>query len=255
MQPSPSLVELPARTEAVSVENLTVSYDRKPAVHHLNGAFEVGSLSAVTGPNGAGKSTLLKALAGLLPPDEGHICIADGSLPVSYLPQASEVQRDIPMTALELVSSGFWHDCGSFGGISAEMRSHALEALASVGLAGFETRDLLSLSVGQFQRLMFARLAVQNAPLILLDEPFAAVDAQTTERLLELLLAWHAEGRTIICVLHDLELIRKAFPQCLLMARECIAWGPSLEVLSPDNLVAAGHFQAAWTGHVEVCEQ
>jgi zinc/manganese transport system ATP-binding protein len=135
------------------------------------------------------------------------------------------------------------------------MRSQALEALASVGLAGFETRDLISLSVGQFQRLMFARLAVQNAPFILLDEPFAAVDAQTTERLLELLLTWHAEGRTIICVLHDLDMISRVFPQCLLMARECIAWGASQEVLNADNLAAAGHFHAAWTGHVEVCEQ
>jgi zinc/manganese transport system ATP-binding protein len=239
----------------VRFENLTVSYDRKPAVHHLSGAFEAGSFTAVTGPNGAGKSTLLKAMAGILLPDEGRIHFADSFQPVAYLPQTAEVQRDIPMTALELVSTGFWHVSGSFGGITPEMRLQASEALASVGMAGFETRDLLSLSVGQFQRIMFARLAVQNAPLILLDEPFAAVDAQTTERLLALLLAWHAEGRTIICVLHDLDLIARVFPQCLLMARECIAWGASQEVLIADNLVAAGHFLAAWTGRVEVCEQ
>ncbi|MEJ2117978.1 MAG: metal ABC transporter ATP-binding protein, partial [Alphaproteobacteria bacterium] len=227
----------------------------KPAVHHLSGAFEAGSLTAITGPNGAGKSTLLKAISGILYPDEGHIHFAGNVQPVGYLPQTAEIQRDIPMTALELVASGFWYGSGSFGGISAKMRGEAQKALASVGLAGFETCDLLSLSVGQFQRLLFARLAVQNAQLILLDEPFAAVDAQTTERLLELIHVWHAEGRTIICVLHDLEMIAREFPQCLLMARERIAWGASEEVLRPENLATAGHFHAAWTGHVEVCEQ
>lgn len=250
-----AVVRSKARPVAVQVENLTVSYDRKPAVHHLTGTFEAGSLTAVAGPNGGGKSTLLKALAGILRADEGAVHIARENLPIAYLPQAADVQRDIPMTALELVSSGFWHGCGSFGGIGRAERESARRALEAVGLGGFEQRNLISLSVGQFQRLLFARLIVQDAPLILLDEPFSAVDAPTMERLLDLILAWHREGRTVICVLHDLDMIRRSFIRCLLMARECIAWGPSADVLRPDKLAAAGHFLAAWPERTEPCEQ
>lgn len=240
---------------AVRVENLTVSYDRKPAVHHISGVFEAGSLTAVAGPNGAGKSTLIKTLAGILHADEGAVHIARSQLPIAYLPQGADVQRDIPLTVLELVAAGFWSQAGAFGSIGRAQRKAACEALEKVGLGGFDRRNLASLSVGQFQRMLFARLIVQNAPLILLDEPFAGVDAQTMTRLQDLILSWHREGRTIICVLHDLEMIRTSFTRCLLMARECISWGPSHEVLRTDKLIKAGNFHAAWPAHVERCLQ
>lgn len=240
---------------AVRLDNLTVSYDRKPAVHHVTGTFEAGTLTAIAGPNGAGKSTLLKTLAGIIRADEGAVHISSNQLPVAYLPQTAEVQRDIPLTVLELVSSGFWNRTGAFGTIRKAEREAARSALQQVGLGGFENRSLASLSVGQFQRTMFARLILQNAPLILLDEPFAGVDALTMERLLELIQAWHREHRTIICVLHDLEMIRNSFTRCLLMARECIAWGPPRDVLRSDKLVRAGSFQGAWPAHVEPCLQ
>ncbi len=240
---------------AITLDNLTISYDRKPAVHHLNGAFAAGSLTAVAGPNGAGKSTLLKALAGILHADEGQIQIANGWSPVGYLPQVAELERDIPLTVLEIVSSGFWKQCGSFHAISRRERQLALDALDLVGLGQLEHRTLASLSVGQFQRMLFARLIVQNTPLILLDEPFAAVDASTLERLLDLVLGWHRDGRTVICVLHDLDLIRHVFPSCLLLARECVAWGSPAEVLRPEKLAAAGNFHGVWPLHAELCLQ
>ncbi len=240
---------------AITLDNLTISYDRKPAVHHLNGAFSAGSLTAVAGPNGAGKSTLLKALAGIVRADEGQIRIDRGLSPVGYLPQVAELEREVPLTVLELVASGFWNQCGSFHTISRRERRLALDALDLVGLGTLEHRSLASLSVGQFQRMLFARLIVQDAPLILLDEPFAAVDAPTMRRLLDLMLMWHRDGRTVICVLHDLELIRRMFPSCLLLARECVAWGNPAEVLRPEKIAAAGNFQSAWPVHPELCLQ
>jgi zinc/manganese transport system ATP-binding protein len=242
-------------TPAVRLENLTVSYDRKPAVHHLNGVFERGSLTAIAGPNGGGKTTLLKALVGILHADEGGVHIASDCVPIAYLPQSTELQRDTPLTVAELVASGFWSHSGIWGGIGKKSREIVTSALATVGLDGFEKRPLTSLSLGQLQRMLFARLIVQDAPLLLLDEPFAAVDERTISRLHDLIMSWHQEGRTIICVLHDLEMIRKSFEHCLLLARERVAWGPSAEVLHPDMLNIAGNFRGVWPTRVEPCLQ
>jgi zinc/manganese transport system ATP-binding protein len=240
---------------AIRLENITVSYDRKPALHHLTGVFEIGSLTAIAGPNGGGKSTLLKALAGIIRPDEGVISITSNKSSIAYLPQSSELKREMPLTVAELVASGLWNRSKAFGAIKRKDREVISEALAKVGLEGFEKRSLVSLSLGQLQRMLFARLIVQDAPLILLDEPFAAVDEVTIARLHDLILSWHHEGRTIICVLHNMEMIRRSFERCLLLARDCIAWGACSEVFSPENLLMAASFQGAWPGHVEPCLQ
>lgn len=237
---------------SITLNNVTLSYDRHPAVHHLSGTFSAGSCTAIAGPNGAGKSTLLKAIAGLIKPDDGSITInGDGSL--AYLPQLSELQRDFPMTLLAMVCTGYWNRTGGSKSITPTMQEHALHVLAHVGLAGLEGRNLSSLSTGQFQRALFARLTVQNASLILLDEPFAAVDADTTETLLHIIQHWHREGRTILCVTHDFNQIRTHFPQCLLLARECIGWGKSTDILTPELLTNARFFQPVWSAQPEIC--
>jgi len=241
---------------SVTLENVTISYNRHPAVHHISGRFDAGSLTAIAGPNGAGKSTLLKAIAGILTPEEGRIVTLGAPREsVAYLPQASEMQRDFPMPVLHMVATGFWHSTGGTRAITNTMKTRALEALAEVGLPGFEKRDLASLSAGQFQRALFARLLVQDATVMLLDEPFNAIDAATTEHLLELVLRWHAQGRTVICVLHDFEQIRKFFPRCLLMARECIAWDESAKALNPQQLLNARFFRDDLHSHPEICER
>jgi zinc/manganese transport system ATP-binding protein len=109
------------------------------------------------------------------------------------------------------------------------------------------------MSAGQFQRLLFARLLVQDADLILLDEPFNAVDARTAADLLGMVHRWHGEGRTVVAVLHDLDLVREAFPQCLLLAREKIAFGPTAEVLSAANRLKARMMAEAWDEDAAVC--
>lgn len=240
----------------IIIENLTLSYRRHPAVHHISGEFSAGSLTAITGPNGGGKSTLLKALAGLLPPTDGRITMQGfDKNDIAYLPQLTEMRMDFPISVLQMVSCGQWRHHGGLGTISRECRTKARTALHAVGLDGFEDRQISTLSSGQLQRVLFARLMLQDAQLILLDEPFNAIDEDTTEKLLGIIHSWHAEGRTIIAVVHEKQMILKHFPQCMLLARECIGWGASAGVLADANLHKASHFRAAWQSHPEVCEQ
>ncbi|MEQ9150788.1 MAG: metal ABC transporter ATP-binding protein [Parvibaculaceae bacterium] len=233
---------------AIAIRDLTVAYDRVPAVHHLTGSFAPGSLTAIVGPNGAGKSTLLKTIAGLLPPDEGAIVLDGGPRErIAYLPQLAEIDRSFPISVLDAVTLGLWREVGLFRAITGDHVKRARAALASVGLDGFETKQVGALSAGQLQRALFARLMLQDAGLILLDEPFAAVDERTSADLMALVAAWHAEGRTVIAVLHDLDRVRESFPQTLLMAREPVAWGPTDDVLTPENLRRARYISDSWS--------
>jgi zinc/manganese transport system ATP-binding protein len=236
----------------VTLDNVTVSYDRHPAVHHITGTFAAGSLTAIAGPNGAGKSTLLKGIAGILNPEAGQIAISEKSR-IAYLPQAAEVQRDFPLSVIDMAASGFWHRAGGMSRITPAMKVEAVKALESVGLSGMENRPLSNLSAGQFQRALFARIVVQDAPLILLDEPFTAIDSDTAAHLLEIIREWHRQGRTVICVLHDLLQIRDYFPRCLLLARECIAWGETAQALSSENLLKARVLREGWDSAGQIC--
>ena len=239
---------------AVRIRNLTLGYDRHPAVHHLDGTIEEGALLAVVGPNGAGKSTLLKGLAGAISPLSGAIEMARADRNgIAYLPQAAEIDKSFPITVMELVAMGLWRRTGLFGGLSKTDRRAIDHALAAVGLTGFEARAIGTLSGGQMQRMLFARLLVQDARLILLDEPFTAIDAKTCADLLDLVRRWNTEKRTVVAVLHDMETVRQAFPQSLLLARRSIAWGPTDEVLTPENLLAARRMTEAFDDHAAIC--
>ena len=240
----------------IALEDVTLSYERHPAVHHLTGAFASGSLTAVVGPNGAGKSTLLKGLAGVMSTAEGRVDW--GGLQrrdIAYLPQQSAVERSFPISVTELVSMGLWSRIGAFGRMTREGRDKIAIALEAVGLADFGRRALGTLSGGQLQRALFARILVQDAPVILLDEPFTAIDSRTTADLMELVQRWHGEARTVIAVLHDLELVQKRFPQSLLLAREPIAWGATPEVVTPENLLHARRHCEAWDERADVCHR
>jgi zinc/manganese transport system ATP-binding protein len=240
----------------VGIDNLTLGYDRHPAVHHLSGSFAAGSLTAVTGPNGAGKSTLLKGLIGILRPLEGRI--EPGAAmrqQVAYLPQQAEIDRSFPISVLDIVLLGHWHRVGAFGRMDRALKQEAAEALDAVGINGFSRRPIASLSAGQFQRALFARMLLQDRPVILLDEPFTAIDARTTRDLIDVILRWHGEKRTIIVVLHDLEQVRSHFPETLLLAREPIAWGPTAEVLTAANLQRARAMVETWDERAQPCKR
>lgn len=238
----------------IRVENLTLSYRHHPAVHHLSCEFQAGSLTAIVGPNGAGKSSLLEALAGRLRPTTGALHMPRfGRATVAYLPQQARIDRSFPLCVLDLVLLGAWPRLGPFRGASAARRGQAQQVLEVVGLVGFENRLIAELSVGQFQRVLFARLMLQDAPLILLDEPFAAIDGRTSADLMAVVERWHAERRTVIAVLHDLVQVRLHFPFTLLLARERIAHGPTALVLSPDNLQRARRMAERWDEHAPWC--
>lgn len=220
----------------VELSDLTVSYRRHPAVHHVSGVFRRGSQTALVGPNGAGKSSLLKSLLGLVPIDHGNVRMNVERCHVAYLPQRFEIDQSFPLSVLDCVLTGYWQQCGLPDSIPMVMRTRALQALEVVGLSGYLQRPVGTLSGGQFQRMAFARILVQDAQLILLDEPFAAIDASTIDALLKLINQWQEEGRTTITVLHDLDLVRRHFPQTLLLARQVVAWGDTMSVLSETNL-------------------
>jgi len=212
-----------------------------------------GSLVAVVGPNGAGKSTLIKALAGQLRPIGGEVH-AMAHQRVAWLPQQSSVDRSFPITVQELVLLGLWHAVGALGRYTTAHRQACHDALGAVGLHGFEHRSIGTLSGGQMQRALFARLMLQDAPVVLLDEPFAAVDQRTTHDLLALLHRWHAEGKTVVAVLHDLAQVRAHFPLTLLLAREPVAWGATDEVLTELNWQRALRMQEPFDDHAPLCE-
>ncbi|WP_064686223.1 metal ABC transporter ATP-binding protein [Rhizobium bangladeshense] len=240
-------------TPLIRLDDLTVAYDRHPAVHHLSGAFAPGSLTAIAGPNGAGKSTLLKAIMGELRPAEGRIEHRLVRAEFGYLPQAAEIDRRFPISVIDTVMLGAWKASGAFGRVAPADVKKAGEALAAVGLEGFGRRHVGSLSAGQFQRVLFARLLLQDAGVILLDEPFTAIDARTTRDLLDIVSRWHGEGRTVIAVLHDFELVRTHFPQTLLLARELVGWGPTGDVMSSANLMKARAMAERWDEDAAAC--
>ncbi len=242
---------MPAR---LSFHDLTLGYERHPAVHHLDGEVRQGDLLAICGPNGAGKSTLLKGICGSLRPLGGKVDLHGLSArDIAYLPQSAEIDRSFPIHVYDLVSMGLWRRAGLFGGIGKADRGRIEDAIATVGLQGFETRPIGTLSGGQMQRTLFARLLVQDAQLILLDEPFSALDTRTTTDLIGLVQQWHAQGRTVVAVLHDFDMVRNVFPQTLLMARSAVAWGETMQVLCEENLLKARLNSEAWRDDAPSC--
>ena len=238
----------------LSFENLTLGYDLHPAVHHLSLTIEQGALVALVGPNGAGKTTLLKGVMGQIHPLEGsihHPGIAKDD--IAYLPQQSNVDRSFPITVEEIVSLGAWKQTGAFGRLRMRHKAKVTDALKRLGLQGFEKRLISSLSGGQMQRVLFARLLLQEASLILLDEPFTGVDSKTIQDLIRQIENWHKQGKTILAVLHELDRVRETFPLALLLSRQPIAYGPTKNVLSEENLAKARQLNEAFDEHADFC--
>jgi len=239
---------------ALQFRNVTLGYDRHPAVHHLEGEVDAGALVAVVGPNGAGKSTLFKGIVGALKPLAGRIERGElAAQDIAYLPQAAEIDRSFPISVYDLVAMGLWRRTGVLGGIGAKARQSIEQAIAAVGLTGFEGRAIATLSGGQMQRMLFARLLLQDARVIVLDEPFNAVDAKTSADLFDLVQRWHGERRTVLTAMHDIDFVRAHFPETLLLAREPVAWGHTASVLTAENLLLARRMCEAFDDQAGEC--
>ncbi len=225
---------------ALAFRNLTLGYNALPAVKELDTQITEGSLTAIVGPNGAGKSTLLKGVTGLLSPIEGQIDLNGFAREdIAYLPQQSDIDRSFPITVTDMVAMGLWREIGFFGRLTRAQRIRVEDAIAAVGLTGLGKRAIGSLSGGQMQRALFARLLLQDARLVLLDEPFTAIDARTMTDLLAVIANWHAEGRTVVAVLHDHDIVKSHFPQTLMLARELVDHGPTAQVMTSENQMRA----------------
>jgi len=241
-------------TVQLRFHNLTLGYDRHPAVHHLDGVVNAGALMAVVGPNGAGKSTLFKGVVGAIKPLSGAI-ERNGVDPqeIAYLPQIADIEQSFPINVYDMVAMGLWRRAGLFGGIGQKERAAIERAIGAVGLTGFEDRPIGTLSGGQMQRMLFARLLLQDARMIVLDEPFGAIDAKTAADLLDIVRKWHSEERTVLAALHDLEVVRTNFPETLLLAREPVAWGPTARVLTSENILKARRMCEAFDESAIAC--
>jgi zinc/manganese transport system ATP-binding protein len=233
-----------AGSAPIVLDQVCLGWRDRIALRDVTGVFESGSLTAVVGPNGAGKSTLVKGIMGLISPLRGQIQLSGKRDDYACLPQVGELDRSFPISTYDLVALGAWRRTGAWRRFDAGERERVMHALEAVGLADFGQRIIGTLSGGQLQRALFARLMLHDARTLLLDEPFAAVDRHTTEDLMTLLRQWHGEGRTIIAVLHDLEMVRACFPQTLLVAGQVVGWGPTANVLTSENLHLARHLCA-----------
>lgn len=233
-----------AEPSPLAARGLSVSYGDKPALINLDASFPAGRMIAVIGPNGAGKSTFLKAALGLTPKLSGTVEVF--GLPLekaygrfAYVPQRASVDWDFPTRALDVVSMGLYRELGLLGRFRGEHQARARAALARVGMGDFAERQIGQLSGGQQQRVFLARALAQNADLYLLDEPFAGVDAATERAVIEVLKSLKAEGRTVVCVHHDLATAREYFDYALLLNRRKIAEGPVSESLTVETLQRA----------------
>lgn len=218
------------RGASVALAAVSLGYGRDLVLRGIEGRFASGSLTALIGPNGAGKSSLLKAMVGELPLRSGRIEIDGG--PFAYLPQQSNLDRDFPISVGDVVAMGLWRRIGFGRAIGTREREAVQSALAQTGLPDHAHRPIRELSVGQFQRVLFARMIAQDADLLLLDEPFAAVDEPARADLLRLIQGWSKAGRTVICVLHDRDLVREAFPDACRLDGGRADWGPTDQVLA-----------------------
>lgn len=208
----------------ITLDNVTLRHGSRVILSGLSGRFESGSQTALIGANGSGKTTLLRAIAGLHPLAGGRIDW-DGfhRRDIALLAQGSHLDRSFPITCRDVVALAATR-LGPFRSIGKDKLAATRSALQRVGLGDMENRPIQALSAGQFQRVLFARTIVQDARLILLDEPFTAVDADTTRLLLSVIQDWHAQGRTVMAVLHDMELVREHFPHTLLLRGQTGYW-------------------------------
>ena len=231
----------------LACNDLTVSYHRHPAVHHLTCQFKLGTTTAIIGPNGAGKTTLIKALLGEIEPDSGRITM-HGILrkDIAYLPQIHNIDNMLPLTVADVVLLGSWYTMGLFHEVSAAAESQLGYCLAQVGLTGFNRRYIHELSKGQLQRVLLAKIIMQQASIIILDEPFNAMDMTTVAHLLELIRSWQKQGKTVNAVLHDLHQVAKYFEYTMVLASRLVVYDKTTTVLTDPRLKDAYASRFVW---------
>ncbi|MEO0329132.1 MAG: metal ABC transporter ATP-binding protein [Pseudomonadota bacterium] len=238
------------QSAVLSTAGLTLGYSGVPVVQDVEFELVHGDVLAVLGHNGSGKSTLIKTLLGILQPLEGALNWASGKPEtIAYLGQQTDFDRRFPIRVRDLAAMGAWSGLGMLGRVDRDCQARVDAALERTGTDSIADAPLYKLSAGQLQRALFARTMVQDASLILLDEPFTAVDQTTEAELLTLIDDWATEGRSVIVVLHDLSAILQHCGSALLLGEGRATFGKPEETLTPSALINQGYLsksQASW---------
>ncbi len=226
---------------AIEVSNLTVSYGPVPALLDISVQIPAGKLIGIIGPNGSGKSTLIKSMLGFVKPDVGSVevfgqDVASVKGRIAYVPQRGSVDWDFPVTVREVAAMGRYGKRRWWQDLTKEDYHLAGEALEKVRMSEFANRQIGQLSGGQQQRVFMARALAQNADILLLDEPFAGVDAATESAILEVLQDTKASGKTVVVVHHDLATAAEYFDLLLLLKQRLFGFGAPAQVLDPTLL-------------------
>lgn len=214
----------------IELDHLVAGYDRLAITPALCGTLARGSMTAIVGANGCGKSTLLKTLAGFLPPVSGVLRWQGARPTIGWLAQRHALEAQFPLTVQEVVSMGCWPRISLFAGLNRDARKRVAQGLERVGLAEMAGETIDTLSGGQFQRMLFARIWVQNAPLVMLDEPFTGIDEATSHLLMEQMVDMQRAGQTLLAVLHDSARVTRYFPQTLRLDEKRAQWGATLSL-------------------------
>ncbi len=222
---------------AIETHNLTVIYNKKPAIWNIDFELPKGKIIGVMGPNGSGKSTLLKAIMGIVEPNIGYSKLFNQDLDevrqrVSYVPQRQSVDWDFPASVYDVVAMGRYATKGMLKRLNTEDKKIISESLDQVKMMPFAKRQISQLSGGQQQRVFLARAIAQKADLYLMDEPFVGVDAGTENAIITLLKSLRDSGKTLLVVHHDLHTAQDYFEWLVLLNARLVAVGPTEEVFN-----------------------
>ena len=240
----------PLMSGDLQIRDLTVGFPGRTLFRAPDMDIPAGTTLAVLGANGSGKSTFIKALLGVLSPLSGEV-IWPHQKPhaIAYLGQKTEFDQLFPLRVRDLIAMGKWRGTGFWSPRSWAHSDELLNAAKRVDLQGVLNEPMHTLSGGQLQRALFARVIMQDAPVVVLDEPFTAIDQKTERVLRELILGWREEGRTVVLAIHDLSAVLQDCDAALLLGGGRAAFGVPEEILTTQNLIDQGYLsrdRAAW---------
>ncbi|KRM23404.1 metal ABC transporter ATP-binding protein [Latilactobacillus graminis] len=226
------------------VKNLTVAYDDSPVLTDVTVHFDAGKITGIIGPNGAGKSTLIKAILGLIKVRQGSVLYQDCPIhtiqkQIAYVEQRKDLDLNFPINVFDVVLTGTYGQLGVFHNPGQKAKQASLAALEQVGLSAFSKRQIGQLSGGQLQRVFVARAIVQEAAIIILDEPFVGIDLQSETAIMGIMKQWRDAGKTIIVIHHDLNKVSQYFDDLVVMNHGVVDYGPVKKVYNAQNITQA----------------
>lgn len=220
----------------LELQKLTLAQGQRTVLEQVNGRFRDGVITALVGANGAGKSTLIQGIMGMLRPVAGKVLCSVPKERRAWLPQQLALDLTFPMSVEELVMTGSWPSHGALTGYCARHYRHGREVMTRLGISHLAHRPLGELSGGQRQRALIGRTLMQEAELLLLDEPFANVDTETVEVLMTVLRDMAAEGATIIVVLHDMEQLARLADEVVVLRHGHAQWTTPQAILPSQSI-------------------